>query len=210
MSAIDSRYSWSRCGIVSTFEYNIMDRQQRTSRFKIKSCTTLIICAIVTSFPPSPREGCANSMGLPSRSRPRASRRLLMYVDAVLRLYDSIVVVARGCCGQWWCWASQPMFVYPRFRRKLRPPSGHYARATSTSSLQTTHATLTVSSALVAYLRIRGRCPSSALRFRDWHRDSLTTIVNCSPARSTRLDTSVYFFICRVFCDASFCNNPPV
>jgi hypothetical protein len=64
-----------------------------TSRFNIKSWTRLIMCAIVCSFPPSPREGCANSIALPSRSRPRASSRLLRYAEAVLRLWASIALV---------------------------------------------------------------------------------------------------------------------
>lgn len=47
----------------------------------------------MASLPPSARDGCANSMPLPSRSNPRASNKLLMYVAAVLRLYDSMMDV---------------------------------------------------------------------------------------------------------------------
>ena len=65
----------------------------RTSRFRIKSWIRLMIWAIVASFPPSPRDGCANSMLFPSRNSPRAKSKLLIYVAAVLRLYDSILVV---------------------------------------------------------------------------------------------------------------------
>lgn len=58
---------------------------------------------MVASFPPSPLDGWANSMGLPLRNNPRDSSRLLMYVDAVLRLYDSMA--AFGCRRQAWAWA---------------------------------------------------------------------------------------------------------
>jgi hypothetical protein len=56
------------------------------------------MCAIVCSFPPEPRDGCANSIALPSRSSPRASSRLLMYAEAVLRLCASMVVVGSLLC----------------------------------------------------------------------------------------------------------------
>jgi len=69
----------------------------RTSRRSIRSWTRLITCAIVASVPPSPLEGRANSIDLPLRSKPRASRRLLTYVDAVLRLNESIDVVQIVC-----------------------------------------------------------------------------------------------------------------
>lgn len=51
-----------------------------------------MICAIVASAPPSPFDGRANSIGLPLRSRPRASKRLFRYVDAVFRFSESIAL----------------------------------------------------------------------------------------------------------------------
>ena len=58
-----------------------------------------MICAIVASAPPSAFEGRANSIGLPLRRRPRDSRRLFTYVDAVLRLNESIVWKSLACGG---------------------------------------------------------------------------------------------------------------
>lgn len=48
-----------------------------------------MMCAIVVSFPPSPRDGCANSMGFPFRSSPLARSKSLIYFDAVFRFSGS-------------------------------------------------------------------------------------------------------------------------
>src|SRR5690242_347585 len=72
---------------------------------------------MVASFPPSPRDGCANSILLPSRSNPRAKSKLLMYVAAVLRLYDSMLVAVGRCDSQ--CrWGSLSSGVYTQTRRR--------------------------------------------------------------------------------------------
>jgi len=52
-----------------------------------------MIDAIVASFPPSPLEGCANSIGTPLRKSPRARSKLFRYVEAVLRFDESMVAM---------------------------------------------------------------------------------------------------------------------
>ena len=56
-----------------------------TSRLKIKSCTKVMTWPIVASKPPSTFPGVAKSIGIPFLRRPRDSKRLLIYADAVLR-----------------------------------------------------------------------------------------------------------------------------
>lgn len=57
-----------------------------------------MILTIVTSVPPAAFSGVAKSIGVPLRSRPRESNKLLMYADAVLRLRDSMVVCSDSSC----------------------------------------------------------------------------------------------------------------
>ena len=64
---------------------------RHTSRLKIKSCTRFMTLPIVASTPPSAFAGHANSMGTPLRSSPRDKSKLLIYVEAVRRLWASIV-----------------------------------------------------------------------------------------------------------------------
>lgn len=69
---------------------------------------------MVASFPPSPRDGCANSMFFPSRRSPRAKSKLLMYVAAVLRLYDSMMFEVGRRDAQWCWWNFHLMFTNTR------------------------------------------------------------------------------------------------
>ena len=75
-----------------------------TSRLNIKSCTRFITFAIVASSPPSASAGEAKPMGCPFRRRPRDSRRLLMYDDAVRRLCApsvEAIMQMRLCVPEW-------------------------------------------------------------------------------------------------------------
>ena len=66
----------------------------RTSRRSTISCTRFMILAFVASEPPSPFDGFANSMGVPLRRSPRDNNKLLMYVEAVYKFWESIVVMS--------------------------------------------------------------------------------------------------------------------
>ena len=49
-----------------------------------------MILVMVASTPPAAFSGAAKSIGLPLRSKPLDNSRLLIYVDAVAKLLDSI------------------------------------------------------------------------------------------------------------------------
>ena len=82
---------------------NLIFYKQHTSCRNTRSCTRFRICpivvialdvrvAVVMPLPSIFGVARTKSTGFPSRRRPRASKRLFTYVDAVLRLFLSIVI----------------------------------------------------------------------------------------------------------------------
>jgi hypothetical protein len=142
---------------------------ERTSRFNSRSCTRLMIWAIVTSLPPSPRDGCANCIFFPSRKRPRASSKLLMYSEAVFRLNVPSMAALECCQGGRGC-DTQTLFrehckqdpktrlVRPPFRqaRKGRPWPTHTSEKLSRLLLTDGESQAKVSAARPAGLKFVG------------------------------------------------------
>jgi len=62
--------------VLESVNYSNWKCIMRTSRRRTRSWTRFMIWAIVAFAPPSPFEGFANSIAVPSRRRPRDRRRL--------------------------------------------------------------------------------------------------------------------------------------